>query len=98
MSHQHEAEQRFLTRVARRLKFIESLRQCGLVVYLPADKDQRLSAAEKLARLTAHASEFPHLSDARIKDAAAALLEAMNQGQRLLPYDVQHENRIRREW
>lgn len=93
-----EAEQRFLARIARRLKFIEALGHAGLAVYLPPETELRLKAAEKLVRLTAHAAEFPHLTDDRIKDATAAVLAAMEEGQRLLPHDVQHLNRIRRGW
>lgn len=93
-----EAEQRFLARVARRLRFIESLGHSGLAVYLPPETEQRMKAAEKLVRLTAHAGEFPHLTEDRIKDATAAVLAAMEEGQRLLPHDVQHLNRIRRGW
>lgn len=93
-----EAEQRFLSRIARRLKFIEALGHAGLAVYLPPETDQRQKAAERLVRLTAHAGEFPHLTDERIKDATAAILAAMEDGQRLLPFDVQHLNRIRRGW
>jgi hypothetical protein len=93
-----EAEQRFLARISRRLKFIEALGHCGLAVYLPPETEQRQKAVEKLVRLTAHAGEFPHLTDERIKDATAALIAAMEDGQRLLPHDVQYLNRIRRAW
>lgn len=93
-----EAEQRFLSRISRRLKFIEALGHSGLAVYLPPETELRQKAAEKLVRLTAHAAEFPHLSEERIKDATAAVLAAMEEGQRLLPHDVQHLNRIRRGW
>jgi hypothetical protein len=93
-----EAEQRFLARISRRLKFIDALSHAGLAVYLPPETDQRMKAAEKLVRLTAHAGEFAHLTDERIKDATTAVLAAMEEGQRLLPFDVQHLNRIRRGW
>lgn len=98
MSDANEAERRFLSRIKRRLKFIDALAQCGLAVYLPPETELRTKAAEKLARLTAQAPEFPHLTDERIKDATAALLAALDEGQRLLPHDVQHLNRIRRGW
>lgn len=93
-----EAERRFLARISRRLKFIEALSHCGLAVYLPPETELRQKAAEKLTRLTAQAPEFPHLTEDRIKDATAALLAAMEEGQRLLPHDVQFMNRIRRGW
>lgn len=93
-----EAERRFLARISRRLKFIEALSHCGLAVYLPPETELRQKAAEKLVRLTIQAPEFPHLTDDRIKDATAALLAAMEDGQRLLPHDVQFLNRIRRGW
>ena len=93
-----EAEQRFLARISRRIKLIESLSLSGLAIYLPPETDQRLKAAEKFVRLNTYAEEFPHLTDQQIKEVAAKVLAALEEGQRLLPHDVQHLNRIRRAW
>ncbi|MDY0012149.1 MAG: hypothetical protein RBS40_04575 [Rhodocyclaceae bacterium] len=93
-----EAETRFLARISRRLRFIEQLGQAGLAVYLPTEEEQRRKAVDHLVRFTAHANEIGLLPQERLKDAAAAVLAAMEEGQRHLPHDVQYRNRLKRAW
>lgn len=93
-----EAEKRFQDRIARRLKFLQSLAHCGLGVYLAAEEGQRRKAIETMVRGTAHASELPHLSAETLKAAAASITAALEAMQHQLPHDVQYRNRIRKEW
>lgn len=93
-----EAESRFLARITRRLRFIEQLSQAGLGVYLPAEEAARRKAVDQLVRFTAHANEIAHIPTARLQDATAALLSALDEAQRHLPYDVQYRNRLKRDW
>jgi hypothetical protein len=95
---QTEAENRFLSRVARRLKFFESVSDCGLAIFLPSDEKQRTRAIERMVRMMARPNEFELISPARLKDATEAITAGLDNMQRNLPHDVQYRNRMFRMW
>lgn len=88
----------FLQRIDRRARFLKTLQDAGLGVFLPPDERLRKQAIDQIVRSTARHSELPHLDPATLATAAdhlRGLLEAM---QPLLPHDVQYRNRIKRDW
>lgn len=89
---------RFLQRVERRARFLQTLFIAEMGVYLPADDDQRKRTITSLARMIARTSELPHIGPEVLQKAYEILnghLEAM---QKVLPHDVQYRNRVRRHW
>lgn len=93
-----EAESRFRARVERRLKFLDTMLQCEVGVFLPADVAQRKNMIANLVRMTAHPRELPHLKPAVFDEMTKAITDRLESMQRVLPHDVQYRNRVRRDW
>lgn len=93
-----DPQSRYLRRVERRIKVLETLEKAGLGVFLPGDGEQRRRQIEMLARLIARQSELPVLERATFAQATQMLERHLEAMQKLLPNDVQHRNRIRRNW
>ena len=91
-------ETRFLNRVERRLKVLETLEKAGMGIYLPPDAKQRKAAIDMLTRLIARQRELPGLSRDTLAQAATALEKRLESMQKQLPSDVQYRNRIRSNW
>jgi hypothetical protein len=91
-----DPRERFLNRIERRTRFLTTLKDCGLGLYLPAEEQKRKHAIDQLARMTARQSELPHLDAATLAEAAAILTTHIEAMQALLPHDVQYRSRIRR--
>lgn len=89
---------RFLQRVERRARFLQTLFIAEMGIYLPADDDQRKRAIQSLARMIARQSELPHLSPDILQQAYEILKGHLEAMQRVLPHDVQYRNRVRRHW
>lgn len=94
----NEHEQRFLERIERRTRFLETLFVAELGVYLPPDEAQRTHAVQTLARLSARQKELPHIRPEVMRKATETLAVKLEAMQKLLPHDVQHRNRLRRSW
>lgn len=94
----NEHEQRFIDRIERRMRFIETLFVAELGVYLPPDETQRKHVIQTLARLSARQNELPHIRPETMRCASEALATKLEAMQKLLPHDVQYRNRIRRSW
>lgn len=92
------AQAQFMQRVERRLRFMKTLKDAGLGLYLPAEEHARKHAFEQLARLTARQSELPLLNAATLAEASELFRSHLESMQGLLPHDVQYRNRIRRPW
>ena len=90
--------ERFLDRIERRVKTLQTLAEAGLGVYLPSDEDKRKRAIEQAVRLTARQSELPHLTPEILERAYTVMRTHLEAGQRALPHDVQYRNRIRQTW
>ena len=93
-----DPQARFLHRVERRLRVLDTLEKAGLGVYLPADAQQRRTHIDMLARLIARHDELPKLSRQTLAQAADMLEEKLERLQQRLPSDVQYRNRIRSRW
>jgi hypothetical protein len=93
-----DTQARFLQRIERRTRFLRTLQDAGLGVYLPADEQQRKRAIEMVVRTTARQSELPHLSADTLTRAATMVRAILDAMQQVLPHDVQYRNRIRRDW
>jgi len=93
-----DPQARFMNRVERRLKVLETLEQAGLGIYLPPDAKQRKAAIDMLARLIARQRELPTLSRDTLAQASRALEQRLESMQKQLPSDVQYRNRIRSSW
>ncbi|KAA3653411.1 MAG: hypothetical protein DWQ11_08765 [Proteobacteria bacterium] len=93
-----DPQSRYLRRVERRLKVLDTLEKASLGVFLPADSQQRKHHIELFARLIARQSELPQLNRSTFDEAARMLEQRLEAMQKLLPSDVQHRNRIRRNW
>lgn len=89
---------RFLDRIERRVKTLQTLAAAGLGVYLPADETKRERAIEQTVRLSARQSELGHLTPEILAQAYAIMRTHLEAGQRVLPHDVQYRNRIRQTW
>ncbi|QID19030.1 hypothetical protein G3580_16245 [Nitrogeniibacter mangrovi] len=93
-----DPEARYLNRVERRLRVLETLEKAGLGLYLPPDARQRKAAIDMLARLIARQRELPRLSRDTLAKAASDLEKRLESMQKQLPSDVQYRNRIRSNW
>ncbi len=91
-------EARFLNRVERRLKVLETLEKAGMGIYLPPDAQQRKAAIDMLARLIARQRELPAISRDAMAQAASEIEKRLESMQKQLPSDVQYRNRIRSSW
>ena len=89
---------RFLQRVERRARFLETLFIAEMGIYLPPDSDQRKRTIEMLTRLIARQSELPHITPEAFHHAYDILSRHLEAMQKVLPHDVQYRNRIRRAW
>lgn len=89
---------RFLHRVERRARFLETLFIAEMGVYLSPDTEQRKRTIEMLVRLIARQSELPHITPAAFKQASEIMTRHLEAMQRVLPHDVQYRNRLRRTW
>jgi hypothetical protein len=94
----HEAQERFLHRIERRARFLATLRECGLGVYLAAEESTRTRLIDEVVRRTARHSELPHLTPAALAQAAGTIRNHLEAMQTLLPHDVQYRNRMKRNW
>lgn len=94
----NEHEQRFLERIERRARFLETLFVAELGVYLPPDESQRNHAIQTLARLSARQKELPYIRPEIMRRGGSILATKLEAMQKLLPHDVQYHNRIRRSW
>ncbi|HPR06191.1 MAG TPA: hypothetical protein PK620_01555 [Denitromonas sp.] len=93
-----DPQSRYLRRVERRLKVLETLDQAGLGIFLSSDSQQRKHHIELFARLIARQSELPRLNRSTFEQATKLLEQRLEAMQKHLPSDVQHRNRIRRNW
>lgn len=89
---------RFLQRVQRRSRFLETLFIAEMGIYLSPDNDQRKRTIEMLVRLIARQSELPHIKPEAFKEAYEIISRHLEAMQRVLPHDVQYRNRLRRHW
>lgn len=94
----NDPQSRFLQRIERRARFLRTLQECGLGVYLPADERQRAHAIQQLTRATARHSELGRLTPATLQQAENTMRVHLEAMQGLLPHDVQYRNRIKRDW
>lgn len=92
------ARTQYTDRVARRLRFLQTLKDVGLSLYLPTDEKARRRCYEQLARLTARQRELPLLEQDDLQRAADAFQQHIDSMQSQLPHDVQYKNRLRRNW
>jgi hypothetical protein len=92
------ATTQYVQRVERRIRFLKTLSDAGLGVYLPADEQARMHSFNQLARMTARQRELPKLSADDLARAAEAFRAQIDSMQSALPHDVQYKNRIRRNW
>jgi len=93
-----DPQARFMNRVERRLKVLETLEQAGMGIYLPPDAKQRKAAIDMLARLIARQRELPILTRETLAKASSELEKRLEAMQKQLPSDVQYRNRIRSSW
>ena len=93
-----DTQARFLQRIERRTRFLKTLQDAGLGVYLPPDEQQRKRVIELVVRMTARQSELPQLSADTLNRAATMVRAHLEAMQQVLPHDVQYRNRIRRDW
>lgn len=93
-----DPQARYLHRVERRLRVLDTIEKAGLGIYLPADAQQRKTHIDMLARLIARHSELPLLSRQTLAQAAEMLEKKLEGLQKILPSDVQYRNRIRSRW
>lgn len=89
---------RFLHRVERRARFLETLFIAEMGVYLSPDSEQRKRTIEMLVRLIARQSELPQIKPEAFKQAFDILNRHLEAMQKVLPHDVQYRNRLRRTW
>lgn len=88
----------FLQRIDRRLRFLKSLQDCRLPVFLPPNEQQRKESIDKMVRAAARQSEIAHLDPATLAKATEAVRAQLEAMQAQLPHDVQYRNRIKRDW
>lgn len=93
-----DPETRFLQRVERRARFLQTLFIAEMGVYLSPDEHQRRRTIESLVRMIARQSELPHLTPETLKRAYDMITPHLEGMQRVLPHDVQYRNRLRRNW
>ena len=93
-----DPQSRYLRRVDRRLRVLQTLEKAGLGIYLPPDNTQRKTNIELLARLIARPSELSSLPREAFAEAAQRLDKQLQSMQKQLPSDVQYRNRIRSSW
>jgi hypothetical protein len=89
---------RYMNRVERRIRVLETLEKAGMGIYLPPDAKQRKATIDMLARLIARQRELPSLSRDTLAQAARLLEQRLEGMQKQLPSDVQYRNRIRSSW
>lgn len=94
----NDPSSRFLYRVERRARFLETLFIAEIGVYLSPDTEQRTRTIEMLVRLIARQSELPHITPEAFRQAAEIMTRHLEAMQRVLPHDVQYRNRLRRTW
>ena len=92
------ARTQYAQRVERRIRFLKTLKDAGLGLYLPADEQARKHSFDQLARMTARQRELSELSADDLAQAAEAFRTHIDAMQGVLPHDVQYKNRIRRNW
>ncbi|PLX71750.1 MAG: hypothetical protein C0607_18530 [Azoarcus sp.] len=92
------ARTQYAQRVERRIRFLKTLKDAGLGLYLPADEQARKHSFDQLARMTARQRELSELSADDLTRAAEAFRTHIDAMQGGLPHDVQYKNRIRRNW
>lgn len=93
-----DPQARFLDRIERRVRYLKSLQDAGLGVYLPADEQQRNRAIEQVVRSTARHSEIALLTADTLRIATERVRSHLEAMQQVLPHDVQYRNRIKRAW
>ncbi|MCB1962413.1 MAG: hypothetical protein KDF24_04520 [Rhodocyclaceae bacterium] len=93
-----DPQSRYLRRIERRLRVIQTLERAGFGIYLPPDAGERRSRLELLARLIARQSELPALTRETFAQATTLLEKQLQSMQKQLPSDVQYRNRIRSNW
>ena len=91
-------EGRYMNRIERRLSFLKLLGQAEMGIYLASDPDQRKRSISNLARLMARQSELPHLKPDVLAQATNLLTRELEALQRVLPHDVQYQNRLKKDW
>ncbi len=93
-----EIQVRFLQRIERRARFLKTLLEAGLGLYLPTDEAQRGRAIDQIVRMTARQTELPHLTQDTLARATTTVRNHLEAMQKVLPHDVQYRNRIKRDW
>lgn len=93
-----DPQARFLQRIERRARFLKTLLDAELGLYLSPDERQRKHAIEMLVRMTARQRELPHLTPEVLKQAFDIVRNHIEAMQAVLPHDVQYRNRLKRDW
>lgn len=93
-----DPQARFLDRIERRVRYLKSLKDAGLGVYLPGDEQQRNRAIDQVVRGTARQGELALLTADTLRLATERVRNQLEAMQQVLPHDVQYRNRIKRAW
>jgi hypothetical protein len=93
-----DTQAKFLQRIERRMRFLKTLQEAALGIYLPADEQQRKRAIDSVVRMTARQSELAQLTTDTLGRAAVMVRTQLDAMQQVLPHDVQYRNRVRRDW